>query len=67
MHPTPLFKDMSHIYIYIYIYESRWCNITVVNARTSVEDIIGASKVRFSEELEQVFDQFTVIRTEILI
>jgi hypothetical protein len=38
-----------------------------VNARTSVEDIIGASKVRFDEELEQVFDQFTVTRKEILI
>jgi len=36
----------------------RWCKIIVLNALASTEDTSGASKKRFSEELEQAFDQF---------
>jgi hypothetical protein len=52
---------MSYTYIYIVLI-NRWCNITVLNARASTEDLSGASKERFGEELEHVLDQFSIIR-----
>jgi hypothetical protein len=40
------------------ILRGRWCNIIVLNVHGPIEDKIDYIKVRFYEELEQIFDKF---------